>query len=87
MHLAAYRRGSAPMIALLLQAGADVDGRNASYQTPLAFAVVSCDVEAIRLLLNARADRSAIRDDELTRAIARQRCAVEWDSMAKLLAR
>jgi hypothetical protein len=77
LHVAAYRRGSGAMIKLLLQAGAEVDGRNTTLQTALQFAVVSCDVEAATILLAAGADATAIRDDETTRALAQQRCPAD----------
>jgi hypothetical protein len=85
LHLAACRRGSAVMMKLLLQAGAHVDGRNTTFQTALQFALISCDVEAATILLAAGADAAAARDDEESRALARQRCPAELTAIERQL--
>jgi len=70
LHAAAYA-GSADVVRLLIDAGADVDGRDARFDaTPLAFATVGSGeragqignwVEVVHLLVDAGASRDGVR--------------------------
>ncbi|HET7538324.1 MAG TPA: ankyrin repeat domain-containing protein [Polyangiaceae bacterium] len=55
--------GACDLIALLLRAGADVDGRSASGWTPLMRACNAGEIDAARTLLDAGADPT-LRNDE-----------------------
>jgi ankyrin repeat protein len=55
--------GSAPVVALLLSNGAQVNARDASGSTPLTEAVRKGDAEVLRLLLQAGADPSVSMGD------------------------
>jgi ankyrin repeat protein len=54
--MTAALNGSAPMVALLLQAGANVNARDSAGSTALTEAVRKGDAEVLALLLNAGAD-------------------------------
>ena len=61
LHIAAFR-GDTRMIALLLDAGAEIDARGEYGHTPLNEAVGQGQVEAARLLLSRGADASIPND-------------------------
>jgi uncharacterized protein len=61
LHVAAIR-GDTRMIALLLDAGAEIDARGEHGHTPLNEAVGQGHVEAVRLLLSRGADASIPND-------------------------
>ena len=63
IHLAALNKFDGPsVIQLLLEWGADVNSIDEQFYTPLALAVICCNVNAVRELLAASADVNAITD-------------------------
>src|SRR5262245_28033511 len=64
--IAAANLGNTALIALLLQAGADVDTRSESGWTPLMRACDTGALEAAQLLLDAGADVNARNDEGYT---------------------
>jgi hypothetical protein len=74
LHAAFRHKPSPGVLKLLLDAGADVNALNAADQMPLQSALVSCDVRAAEILIQAGADRAWARADETTMALVRNLC-------------
>jgi hypothetical protein len=87
LHLAAQRKGSAPILRLLIAAGADVNALDASDQMPLQGALLACDLEAARVLVEAHASRSWALSDATITELARDRCPEEISAIERMLAR
>ncbi len=66
IHAAAARKGNTAMVALLLDAGAQVNARQHAGFTPLHQAAQNGDAELVTLLLSHGARRSFVTDKELT---------------------
>jgi ankyrin repeat protein len=83
--ISASYHGNAPVVKLLIDAGADVNAAEARYGfTPLAEAARNGNLDVIRLLLDAGADRGvAVKNGRLPLALARQ---YGNDDAARLLA-
>lgn len=64
--ISAARSGNADKIALLLEAGADLETRNSRDRTPLLLAVTEDRVDAARTLIAAGADPDALDDQHDT---------------------
>lgn len=66
IHAAAANKGNAAMVAMLLDAGAQVNARQHGGFTPLHQAAQNGDAELVTLLLSRGARRSLVTDKDLT---------------------
>ena len=74
----AVRRDKAPLLALLLEAGASPNSRGAGGETPLMIAVKRGDLETVRLLVGKGGD-SSITDEEGRNSVQLARMAAFRD--------
>jgi len=87
LHVAAQVRAAAPLLPLLLSAGADVDAIDATDRMPLQHAILACNVPAAQALMAAGADtRWALADDESLQ-LSRGRCPTELAAITTLASR
>jgi hypothetical protein len=86
LHTASRRKASPGILKLLIDAGADVNALNEADQMPLQAALLSCDVGAAEILIQARADRAWARADETTMELIRSLCPDQAARLVELLA-
>ena len=74
LHIATRREASPVILKLLIDAHAKVNALNAADQIPLQCAVLACDVRAVRILIEAGADRTVAGADQASIDTARGVC-------------
>ena len=80
LHLAARSDGSAPVVKMLLAAGADPKGTDALKSTALHAATTGNDIDTIRLLVDTGLDVNAADMAGFTPLI---NAAIEWQSRGR----
>jgi hypothetical protein len=78
------KKADPAVLELLLAAEGYVNARNETDQTPLEFALLSCDVAATRTLLRAGAAPGTAFADDVSLVLARGRCPAETAEIERL---
>jgi ankyrin repeat protein len=87
LHLAAQYQASAPLIPVLVGAGADVDALDSTDRMPLQHAILACNFQAAKALIAAGANTSFALHDDDTVELSRKRCPGELAAITALASR